>query len=284
MTVVNRLPFYLQRGQNTRYLGKNVTVYPGSPTVPNSFTGNLVLQAGGNGVGAKLLSGVQPTPVIPLPCNEIEFLTVPYTSYDAGDGETLLTISYSDADPATDSYRVFLPSTASQVPILNAVLSGVDQVDLTLNIAEGLLGGGYSLRVQRNSDPVNCFAVKSNAFEVIETAACTLTITDMTGDGIDPNPFIFPGTLDNVISVTGSGFLSGTISATIFQVSGAPPGTDLNIDSVTVFDDNSLDIQFDTFVDSFGDYGLTLSVDEIPGCEATIGLVFGEPTILIVSI
>lgn len=282
MAAVNRTQFYLSRGTVTRYLDKKVTTYPGAPTIPNSATGNNVVYGGGNGVGAKLLPGVGPVIVPPLSCNEILISSVgPPTSFNAGDGETVVPISYNEP-LESDIYVVFQLGTGIQIPVVDAEIVGASDVELTLDLISSLGGGAYALKIIRASDPKNCFTIRYNAFDVTAAAVCTLTITDMTGDGIFPSAPLSPGDLDNVISVTGTGFLDGTLTATIFQVFGDPPGTDLPIDLINVIDDNNLTIQFDTFGDSDGSYGLTLSVNEIPGCEATIGTEFGEPQINVV--
>lgn len=279
MAAVNRSQFYLNRGVVTRYLDKKVTSYPGAPTIPNSSTGNNILQARGVGIGAKLLPGIGPVIPPTLACNEIIIEQVgPPTSFTAGDGEVVVPIQYNDP-LESDGYVIFQLGTGSTIRVTKAEITGPSTVELTLNIPSSLDAGSYALKVLRASDPKECFTIRYNAFDVEPGLVCTLTITDMSGDGVDSN--IFPGTLDNVVSVTGTGFLTGTLSATIFQFVGDPPGTDLPIDFITVIDDNNLTVQFDTFGDSDGSYALTLSVNELPGCEDTIGTGFGDPAITV---
>lgn len=163
---VNRTPFYLSRGVVTRYLNKNVTTYPGAPTIPQSATGNRVLVGTGNGIGAKLLHGVGPVLETPIDCDEVIISSLgPPTSFAAGAGATVVPVEYND--PSTsDGYVVFQVGTGERIPVDDAQITGIDMVDLTLNVAAFLQLGMYALKIIRASDPVNCFTIRYDAFDV----------------------------------------------------------------------------------------------------------------------
>lgn len=275
-TLEARTRLYLSRAQSGTVRDNPLAFYSGKATVPNSFTGNLALGVSSDGPGANLLDGVSPPIVDPVPCDEPLISEVQVTLLD---DNVRVRVTYTNPDPETDVYVLFVPGSGVNVaPLSVSPGPGPDQVTLFFPDAEVLPGGLYTLKVMRASDPTRCFSTRANVL-TIESFVCTLEITDMTGDGVSPNPALFPGSTDNVVSLTGTGFLSGTVSAQILQVFGGPPGTPLNIDSVNVIDDNNLTIQFDTFLDSDGGYGVVLTIDEEPTCTAMIGFEIFEPTI-----
>ena len=162
---VNRTPFYLARGVVTRYLNKNVTTYPGAPTIPQSATGNRVLVGTGNGVGAKLLHGVGPVLETPLECDEVFISSLgPPTSFAAGAGLTVVPVEYNDP-LESDGFVVFQIGTGVQIPV-SSTITGVDMVDLTLDVVAFLQLGAYALKIIRASDPETCFAIRYKAFDV----------------------------------------------------------------------------------------------------------------------
>ena len=258
----------------TRYLDKKVTTYPGQPTIPNSATGNLVINAGGAGVGADLLSGIGPVLEVPLACNEITISSVgPPTSFTAGDGLVVVEIEYNDP-LESDGIIIFQLGTGSIIPIVSRTITGPSTIELELNIIDSLTGGSYALKVVRSSDPKSCFAIKYSAFEIEVPVVCTLTLTDLSGDGVPPNGGIFAGNTDNTVSLVGTGFLSGPLTVTIDRVFGGP--LTLPIDFVTVNDDNNLDVQFDTIGGQDGQFSVTVEVTTFVGCIEIIGDVLDE--------
>lgn len=275
-----RAQLYLSRGQTGSYINEELIFYPGGGTIPPSFTGNLALGVNTNGPGADLLNGIVPFQAPVEPCDAIVVTSVACEVAVNGGDVLIVTILYNVEEG--DIYSLFNTSTG-QVLLPESVTPIVDGVQVAFDVTSPPADpGAWSFKVARESNPTVCFFVKSNCY-VIQDVVCTLTITDMTGDGVPPNPLIFPGTLDNTVSLTGTGFLSGTLNVSILQVFGGPPGTPLPIDMVTVIDDNNLDIQFDTFGDSDGAYGVVISLDEDPMCEAMIGFEILEPQIFIAA-
>lgn len=276
-----RQQLYLSRAQNGIVLGRTIAFYPGAPTTPNSFTGNLALGASSGGPASFLVNGAGPPIVAPIPCDvpvisEVVVSILP-------DNISII-VTYSNPDPDTDIYLLFAPSTGSSFGAVQTTPGpGLDQVTLLFPDEDVLPGGVYSLKIMRASDPKRCFGLRTNVVAV-EGFVCTLDITTMTGDGIFPNPAIVAGTTNNTIALVGVGFLSGTILADILRVFGGPPGVPLPVDMVTVIDDNNLTIQLDTLITSTGGYGVRLTLFEEPTCMAEIGFVPLEPFISVTSI
>lgn len=163
-TLLARQQFYLSRARTGRYLGRTLRFFPGAPTVPTSFTGNLLL-GGASGIAADLINGITSQPVV-VPCAEIVVSSVSPSSFTPGDGLVVVSATYSEADATSDIYQFFLPGTGTVIPVLSATQTGPDSADLTIDIPFSAILGLYTLRIARASAPSTCLGVLPMAIEI----------------------------------------------------------------------------------------------------------------------
>lgn len=266
-TATARAQLYQQTAKIGRVLNRTFAFYNGSP-VGSSFTGNQVLGVNSGGVGAALINGAGPPLVQGVPCDEPVISAISFTNLD----ETQrITVTYQN--PLPDDIYVLFNSAGQSFPPLGVTLVPPDQVQLFYPKTDVLPPGVYSLKILRASSPATCFSVRNGIF-VVEEVVCTLAVDGWSGDGIFPNPPLSPGDPDNVVSVTGAGFLSGPLTVTIFAVIGGP--NDLNVDSVNVIDDNNLDVQFDADPVQTGSYAVRVELTDDATCFGEYGTEFGE--------
>lgn len=266
-TRLAREQFYLSRVRTGRYLDRTLRFFPGATTVPTNFTGNLLL-GGANGIGSDIINGITARPVV-VPCAEIVVFSVTPSSFAPGDGIVVVSVTYSGADVANDIYMFFLPGTGTTIPVLSAISTGPDSVDLTIDVPATAIPGIYTLKILRAVDPAVCFGVRAGAVEILNL--CTLTVTGITGDGVFPGPPILAGTLGNGVSLTGSGFLGGPLLVTITNL--FLPLNPLTVTLVIVVDDMNLNVIFDAVPPFNGSYTVTVQRTDIPACSATIGFI-----------
>lgn len=262
-----REELYTERGQNGIVLAREFAFYPGAPTIPDNFTGNLILGAQGNGPGAFLLDGIGPPIRETVACEDVVIESLVCNVV----GDTLtVTALYNVL--AGDIYVLFNTSTGQQLlpQSVTPVVGGVDIVfDVTSPPADE---GAWSFKVMRLANPKGCFFVKPNCF-VIAPVVCLITLTTLTGDGVFPNPPLFPGN-SGTVSLTGSGFLSGALTVTMpVAFFGFTPFT---VDLVTVIDDNNMDIDFTSVLGEDGQWGVRIELTSDPTCFDEIGFVFDE--------
>lgn len=266
-TAAARSQIFLQSARIGRVFNRTFAFYAGNP-VASSFTGNLVLGGTSGGAAAALINGAGPPIVTPIPCDEPTISAVEVTFLP---DNVQVVVTYDS--PLPDDIYVLFNSGGESFGPLSAIQTGADEVTLLFADDEDLAAGLYSLKILRAADPVNCFSVRRGIFN-IESFVCTIAVTGWSGPGISPNPPLTSGTNDVVASVTGSGFLSGPLTVTIFPFLGGP--SNLNIDSVTVFDDNNLDVQFDTDAVETGSYAVRVELTADPTCFDQYGEMFGE--------
>ena len=256
-----RLAYYQSRRKVGRYLNRDLSFYPGAPTIPQSFTGNLMLVAGGTGPGAKILNGINPFVPEPLPCEDPIITSLVVGLFD----DLNITVLYN-VEPG-DVYIMFNTTDGTTLPIIS-VTPIVDGVTVVFDDdSPPATPGSYTFKIIRAGN-LDCFATRSNVFQ-IAPAVCLIEITSMTGDGVfPPGPPIFPGTPGQSVALVGAGFLSGALTVTIINTS--PPFNTFLPTLVTVIDDNNMTVDFDApFFDGFYDVRVELTAD--PTCFDEIG-------------
>ena len=260
-----REELYTERGQNGIVLARAFAFYPGAPTIPTSFVGNLILGVQGNGPGAYLLDGIGPPIRETTPCEDIIINGVVCTLV----GDTLtVTALYNVL--AGDIYILFNTTTGQvlQPTSVTPVVGGVDVVfDVTSPPAAP---GAWSFKIMRVANPKDCFFVKPNCHVIV---GCTISLLTLTGDGVDPNPPIFAGN-SGTVALTGSGFLSGPLTVTI-PVSFGDPGP-FTVDVVNIIDDSNMTIDFTTIPANNTECGVRIELASDPTCFAEIGFVLDE--------
>jgi len=264
---VARSKLYLERGQNGVVINREFAFYSGKATQPNSFTGNLILGTGTNGPGANLIDGIGPPIVERQPCEEILVESIVCDLV----GDTLTVTVIYNVLPG-DIYVLFNTSTGQQlVPVsVTPIGGGVDVVfDVTSPPADA---GSWTFKTMRVANPKNCFFVKSNCV-VVAGSVCLITLLTLVGDGVPPNPALFPGN-PGTVSLTGAGFLSGALTVTIPPVFGG--FTPFTVDLVTIIDDNTMDIDFTSDPFEMGQWGVRVELTADPMCFAEIGFVIDE--------
>jgi len=250
-----RLAYYQSRRKVGRYLNRNLSFYSGAPSIPQSFTGNLLLVAGGTGPGAKILNGIEPFVPTPLPCEEPII-----TSLVTAIGDDLSVTVLYNVEPG-DVYVLFNTSDGTTLPILS-VIPVVGGVVVTFDDdSPPATPGSYTFKIIRAGN-LDCFTTRSNVFQIFP-AVCLIVVTGMSGDGVFPNFPLIPGSLGHSVTVTGSGFLAGPLTITI--VNNFPPFNTLIPTLITVVDDNTITIDFDApFSDGF--YEVTVALTSDPTC------------------
>jgi len=249
-----RIAYYQSRRKVGRYLNRDLSFYSGAASIPQSFTANLALVAGGTGPGAKILNGINPFVPEPLPCDDP--IITSFVAVVAGD--LTLTVLYN-VEPG-DVYVMFNTTDGTTLPLISVtpIVGGVEVVfDDDVPPATP---GSYTFKIIRAGN-LKCFATRSNVFQ-IAPAVCPIEVTGMTGDGVTPPP-LFPGSLGHSVMVTGSGFLAGPLTITIVNV--FPPFNILIPTLITVVDDNTITIDFDApFATGF--YEVTVALTADPTC------------------
>lgn len=265
----DRAILYLNRAEDDLVFGRPLAFYPGEPTIPNSFTGNLALGANTNGPGAFLLDGIGPPIEIPLDCDEPIIII---DSVVIGDDNLFITVQFSNIE-GDDIFVLFGSNGVAYSP--SNVQATEDGWQLTFPDPDLIPPGVYNLKVIREGN-LECFAISYGVYTQV-APACDIEVTDMVGDGVFPNPPLSPGDTDATVTISGSGFLSGPLTVTITPFFGGP--NPLNVDSVAVGDDNTLTVQFDADPFQTGTYGVRVELTSDPTCFGEIGFDFGEPQI-----
>lgn len=267
-----RAQLYANTAKTGIVFNRELTFYSGSPTTPVSFTGNQALGVSSGGPGAFLINGIGPLVEPVIPCDEPVILNL---NLIFADEATIVFVEYTNPLP-DDIYVLFSTTGVAYAPFGVGMVG--DDITLTFPAGTDLPPGAYSLKILRASDPKNCFTVRRNII-ISEAPTCDIEVTGWSGAGIFPNPPLSPATDDVVVSVTGSGFLSGPLTVTIFPVFFGT--ANLNIDSVTVIDDNNLDVQFDTDPIETGNYGIRVELTSDPTCFSEYGTEFGEDMVVV---
>jgi hypothetical protein len=268
-TASARAQLYQQTAKIGRVLNRTFAFYNGAP-MGNSFTGNQALGVTSGGVGAALINGIGPPLVAAVPCDTPTIFSVVILFLD---DNVRLTITYSNPQP--DDIFVLFNSAGQSFKGSPPSMTGPNEVEILFPDVDRLPAGVYSLKILRASSPTTCFSVRNNIF-LVEGTVCTLAVDGWSGNGVSPfpPPPLIPGETDNVVSVTGSGFLSGPLTVTIFAILGGPDN--LNIASVNVIDDNNLDVQFDADPVQTGVYAVRVELTDDAACFGEYGTEFGQ--------
>lgn len=152
-----RAQLYRERGVNGVVLNREFAFFPGAATIPNSFTGNLVLGGATGGPGANLLDGIGPPILDVEPCEDLVVESILCVLI----GDTLnVTVTYNVLPG--DIYVLFNTTTGQQLLPVSVVPFGggaVASFDLTSPPADG---GSWSFKIMRVANPRVCFFVKAN--------------------------------------------------------------------------------------------------------------------------
>lgn len=268
-----RRHLYLSRAQNGTRLARTLAFYPGSPTIPNSYTGNLILGASSDGPAAHLIDGVGPPVADVVPCDRPLISDV---EVDTEGANVTVVVMYANPDPDSDVYLLFsTTSSLSFTPLSVVEGPGLSQVTLTFPDFALFGAGFYSLRIARASDPRTCLDVRGGLINV-EGPTCTLELLLLEGDGVQG--FALPiadGTTDNTVQITGAGFLDGPLTVQI--VGGDVPQT-LNITNENIINDSTLELTFDAVGSeapdpATGEYVVSVARDDLAECDAQIGTI-----------
>ena len=275
-TAAARARLYLERAQIGQVFARTLAFYSGAPTEPTSFTGNLVLGTHSGGVGAALIDGIGPPIEEVVPCDEPDIFDI---SVVFGADNVFVTVTYENQLP-DDVYILFNTTTGQSFGAVS-FMQTPPTVLITFPDNDDLPPGLYSLKILR-ADNADCFAVRKGIFIIAAPVVCTINIAGWSGDGIFPNPFLNPGDTDLTVAVTGTGFLNGPLTVTIFPVLFAT--NNLNIDSVIVADDNNLTVQFDADPVETGTYAIRIELTADPSCFDEYGTVFLEDVVVVAVI
>jgi hypothetical protein len=266
----DRQQLYLERGRNGVVLQREFGFFPGAPTVPTSFTGNLALGSHSGGPGDYILNGVGPPIREAVPCESVEVESILCEIATNGTDTLVVTVLYN-VFPG-DIYVLFNTSTGQQVtpttvtPIVGGIVATFPAESPPLD------PGAWSFKIMRLANPKDCFFVKANCL-VLAPVVCTLTLLTLTGDGVFPNPPLFPGD-SGTVALTGTGFLSGALNVTIPAAFGGP--TPFTVDVVNIIDDSNMTIDFTSVVGEDGQWGVRVELASDPTCFAEIGFIIDE--------
>lgn len=256
-----RATLYLGRAQQGTVFNREFNFYPGSATVPNSFTGNQALGATSGGPGAFIINGIGPA-LVGEACDEPVILV---TNVVFGDDNVFIFIEMSNVSP-TDTFIIF-NANGDAFKASNVSPSGGNWV-LTFPDSALLPSGSYALKVIREGD-LDCFDIEYNVFN-IAGAVCAIDAGAWTFSGGVPfPPVVFPN--PRATQIVGSGFTTCMISVQVnLLVSVGPsPGT-LPVIGLTVINDNLLTFTVDgTTAGVPSTYEAVVICDDVPGCQDT---------------
>ena len=263
-----RVAYYRGRVESGAYLNKPLSFYPGAPTVPQSFTGNLIAVGNGNGPGAKILNGIGPAQTEEIPCVDPVITSLMTFSFPAMPDTLGITVLYN-VEPGdllfvfnTSTGQVIYPATVSPVAGGFALT-----FDLTSPPADV---GSWTFKVVRAGNP-NCFAIRSGVYVVTGTV-CSLTADAWTLSGGLPFPELgFLAGTSPVTWITGSGFTGCTLDVTVeLFISFNPAPPTLPVIGLTVTNDNLIEFTVDgSGVATNATYQAVISCTDIPGCEVS---------------
>jgi len=165
---LSRTRLYRERGQNGVVLSRGFSFYSGKPTIPNSYTGNLLLGASTGGPAAYLLEGVVPL-VEEQVCEPIDIELIACEISVNGGDELRVTVTYNLL--SDDIYILFNTVTGQRLSP-TAVNPDTDTVQAFFNVTSPPADPGpWSFKIMRSSNPGGCFFVQPNCYVIAGNGA-----------------------------------------------------------------------------------------------------------------
>ena len=162
ITSAARADLYLSRAKRSSVFGEPLDFYPGSPSIPPSFIGNVIQGAFSGGAAAGLVNGTGSPLEEVLPCSEptISSLQVNFTI-----DNTEVVVTYSNPLVSSDIYILLNPNSGDSFGAISASETGPDEVTALFPADLNLPPGFYSFKILR-SENVNCFDIRAGIFDL----------------------------------------------------------------------------------------------------------------------